>query len=261
MYCKNCGARLDDGALFCRKCGTSATDESKQPMPGPGLAAPEPDRQGAPNPFVDVPQRKPNRTHRIKKRETTGEKPENANARSDAKNRRLLLLICLAALAAVAATVVIVSVASCKKSEQTKASATLEDVQNAVLDALERGDGEALASLAKLSEPLLGAHPEEFGEGDTPEAVMRGYYDRLAGDFYANISEWYGEGFRLSAELLTEYYADTRIFEENRALGIDGSQYAVLSGPIYVGDDEVGTLRIVAVELNGEWKLLVVDLY
>ena len=90
---------------------------------------------------------------------------------------------------------------------------------------------------------------------------MRGYYATLAGDLNARLSEAYGDSYKLTGQLHTEYRTGTEIFEENRALGIEAEQYAVLSGPLFVGGETVTNVRIVAVELDGAWKLLVVYLY
>ncbi len=221
MRCNNCGAKLDEGALFCRKCGT---------------AVPEPKKQ------------------------------EPKTNSSFFKNRQIMLASAAAAVALIVLIVVIVSVASCgsrnavSPADDGEANGP-ENVQNAVLSALEQGDGERLALLAKTAEPFLGQHTETFGEGETPAAVMRGYYDGLADGFYAQAVERFGEGFTLSGALETSYYTGEQIAEENRALGIAAQRYAVLEGPLSVDGEAVSNARIVAAEMNGEWKLLVVYLF
>ena len=173
--------------------------------------------------------------------------------------KKHLYLIAAAALILLILVIVIVAAASCKKAPA--AFRTLEEVGDAVIAALNDGDGEALWKLSKLSEPVLGTHPEAFGEGESPETVMRGYYKTLADGLNARLSETYGDSYKLSGQLQTEYRTGMEIFEENRALGIEAERYAVLTGPLSVEDETVTNVRIVAVELDGEWKLLVVYLY
>ena len=45
MKCKNCGATLDEGALFCRKCGT-AVPQTPEPTQKKRLAFKLPDLSG-----------------------------------------------------------------------------------------------------------------------------------------------------------------------------------------------------------------------
>ena len=111
------------------------------------------------------------------------------------------------------------------------------------------------------AEPLLGQHPEQFGEGDTPADVMRGYYRTLASDLKERLIQSYGRGFQLEAQLTAETVSGTGTFEPNRALDIEAEQYAVLTGPLTVAGEPVGTLRLVCAQQGGEWKLLVVYLY
>ncbi len=35
MYCKNCGAKMEDGAVFCDWCGTKADNGTQQATSGP----------------------------------------------------------------------------------------------------------------------------------------------------------------------------------------------------------------------------------
>lgn len=221
MNCKNCGAPLDEGAQFCRKCGTSVD--------------PIPEREA----------------HPVKK------DPASffANMRSKLTGNRMLLYpIAGGILLLTIALILVVSVVSCSH----KAMKTPEDVADAVVSALQKGDGDALASLAKTSAPFLGRHTEQFGEGDSPEAVMKAYYRRLTDDLRTRLSETYGKDFLLEAQLEAELSSGTAVFEPNRALKIDAEQYAVLSGPLSVSGNTVGMLQIVAAQMDGEWKLLVV---
>ena len=156
-----------------------------------------------------------------------------------------------------AALLLIVCIVSCGRT----ALKTPEDAADAVVAALNKGDGDALCSLAKTAAPFLGRHSEQFGEGDTPEAVMKAYYRALASDLYDRLRETYGRRFRLSAQLRSETVTGSGIFEPNRALNLEAEQYVILTGPLCVGDDTVATLRLVAAEQNGEWKILVVYVY
>ena len=255
MKCKNCGATLDEGALFCRRCGTSVPQE------------PEPE---------------PKRKHKAKKTALSGIKDRvfgwfgkvgkwfsgmfaqirNRFARlktaKPAQKRRFLLLSGACAALLVVLIVVIVCAASCKKPRKYE---TPEKLTEAVIETLEKGDGEALYEMTGLSVKVLGEHTELFGAGDTPEAVMRGYYERLAGDLFTELTAQYGEGFRLEGETETTIVTDTTIFETNRALGLEAERYAEVTGPLTVNGESVTNLRIVAVELDGAWKLLAVYLY
>lgn len=172
-------------------------------------------------------------------------------------NRTLLYAITGGLLLLTVALIVVIGAVSC--SHHTLK--TPEDVADAVVTALEKGDGDALCALAKTAEPLLGRHPEQFGEGDTPEAVMLSYYRTLAGDLRNRLTQDFGKGFALEAQLTSELVTGSGVFEPNRALNVEAEQYAVLTGPLTVDGGEVGTLRLVAVLLNGEWKLLIVYVY
>ncbi len=226
MNCRNCGAPLPPDARFCRRCGT------------------------------DVPQTPP-----AAPKKSILKKPIAAVRQWFDKpifhNKKALLSIGGSAALLVLLLVLILSIASCAP----KKLKTPEAVADAVIGALEKGDGKALAALANLSEPLTGQHPEVFGEGETPEKVMRGYYDRLAGDLYARLKEQYGKRFTLEGALSTRILTGSDIWEANRSLDLDAAQYAELTGPLTVNGETVANARIVAVELNGEWKLLVVYLY
>lgn len=219
MNCRNCGAPLDEGAKFCRKCGTEVPETP---------AAPEKKRAG----FAAL-------------------KTELLH------NRKLLYPVAGGVLLLVIALILVISVVSCSQ----KALKTPEDVADAVVSALQKGDGDRLYALSKTAVPLLGQHPEVFGEGDSPEDVMRTYCRTLADTLKTRLSETYGRDFVLEAQLTAETVTGTAIFEPNRALDVDAAQYAVLTGPLTVSGDPVGTLRLVAAEIGGEWKLLVVYVY
>ena len=255
MKCKNCGATLDEGALFCRRCGTSVPQE------------PEPE---------------PMRKHKAKKAVFSGitdritgwfgklgkwfsgtyaqirNRFAGLKTAKPEQKRRFLLLSGACAALLVVLIVVIVCAVSCKKPVKYE---TPEQLTETVIETLEKGDGETLYNMAGLSHKVLGEHTELFGAGDTPEAVMQGYYERLAGDLHAGLTAEYGEGYRLEGETETTIVTDTAIFETNRALGLEAERYAEVTGPLYVGDAFVTNLRVVAVELDGEWKLLAVYLY
>lgn len=221
MKCKNCGAELDEGALFCRKCGTAAPAVPEKP----------------------------------EKKASFGAALSNL-----LKNRRLLL--CLAgAVLLVVLIVVIVCASSCGK--KTTHYDTPEAVFDAAICALEAGDGETLYEMTTLSEPLLGAHPETFGEGDFPEAVMRGYYDRLASGFRTRITEQFGENAVPVAQMTTETHTGSEIYETNRALGLEAEEYRSANVTFTVDGEPAANAEVylVAVGLDGEWKLLVVYLY
>ena len=254
MKCKNCGATLDEGALFCRRCGTAAPPA---PEPKPKRAAGKKRAntgwlanvlapiKGIGAWFADAFLRIKDRFADLKQAKIF-------------KNRRLMMLIGAVAALLLVLIIVIASASSCCRTKQPK---TPDDTAAAVIEALESGDGEALYRMTELSRAVLGAHPETFGAGDTPEAVMRGYYERLAGDLHGRLTEEYGEGFRLIGTLQTTVIDDTSIFETNRALGLEATQYAEISGPLSVDGETVTEIHIVAVELDGEWKPLVVYLY
>ena len=172
-------------------------------------------------------------------------------------NRVVLYPIAGGMLLLVVALIIVLSAVSCSR----RTLKTPEAVADAVIAALEKGSGDTLCALAKTAEPFLGRHTEQFGEGDSPADVMRGYYDTLADSLYGQLQETYGKGFTLRAELTSERITGTGVFEPNRALDIDAEQYAVLTGPLIVSDRTVATLRLVAVQLGSEWKLLVVYVY
>ncbi len=225
MYCRNCGAPLPPDARFCRKCGTDVP------------AAP-----------VVVPKRS---------------FPKKAIAavkkwfdRPIFHNKRALLSICGGAALLVLILILILSIASCRPKKLRSA----DEVADAVIAALETGDGKALAKLASLSEPLTGQHPEIFGEGDTPHEVMQNYYRTLADERYAQWKAAYGKGFTLVPQLETAVYSGTDVFEINRALDIDAERYAVLSGTLSVGDAFAANISMTVVEWQGEWRLLVLYL-
>ena len=249
MKCRNCGATLDEGALFCRKCGTSVPVQSepkqKRTAKKTGTSAPA-DRlsgiiQAIGGFFSGVAAWVKDRFDAVK-------------ASGLFKNRRLLMMTGIGAALIVVLIIVIACAASCKKRDRFK---TPEALAAAVIETLEKGDGERLREMNRLSETVLGAHPETFGEGDTPEAVMKGYYARLADEISAALSK----DDRLEGQLETKIVTDTSIFETNRALDLSATQYAEITGPLSVNGEFVKNIRIVAVELDGKWRPLVVYLY
>lgn len=215
MKCKNCGFELEEGALFCRKCGTAAPKEPESPAKKPLL-------------------------NRKK------------------LHSRVAPLIALGVLLVLVLIVVIVCAASCSKrtTKYESPDALIDDVVNA----LETGDGARLYDMTKLSESFLGAHPETFGEGDSPAAVMKGYYTRLADDFCAQMNERFPEGFRLDSRLTAEFRVDSEIYETNRALGLEAETCATVTGPLTVNGETVADLYLVMVQLDGTWQLLVLYL-
>lgn len=225
MNCRNCGAPLDPGARFCRKCGTDVPQTPPQPPKAAFLS-------------------------KLKERFL-----------ALLQNKRLLAVVG-GALALVLIVILIVSIASCAP----KKPQSPEDVTNAVLRALEDGDGDALCKMAALSEEVCGAHPELFGEGKDAHAVMQTYYRTLASEHYAQWKEAYGKRFTLAAQTetelfsLTPLYSDSALYEINRALNIDASQYAVVSGTLTVDGNAVGSISLTAVEWDGQWQLLILYL-
>lgn len=254
MKCKNCGATLDEGALFCRKCGTAAPK------------APEPagKRYVRKNEFLSgVTGWITDRAEQIGKwcSGTFARVRNRFNGLKESKlfrNRRLLMLTGAGAALLLVLIIVIVCAASCKKPAKYR---TTEELTDAVIDALDAGDGERLYRMSALSTKVLGEHTEIFGEGDTPKAVMQGYYKRLADEVNEKRAEIEEVDGALEGQLETTVITDTSIFETNRALGLDAAQYAEITGLLLEDEAFVTNIRIVAVELDGEWKLLVVYLY
>lgn len=222
MNCRNCGAPIEPGARFCRKCGT---DVPQTPVVAP-------------------------RTSVFQKAVAAVKKLFD---RPFFHNKKLLLTIGGGTALAVLILILILSIVSCSG----KKLRTPEDVADAVLSALETGDGAALAKMAALSEPVCGAHPEIFGEGDTPHKVMTGYYKTLAETHCEAWKEAYGKRFDLTAQLETDTYTGMDLFEINRALDIDAQQYKVLTGPLLIDGKTVGSISMTVVEWDGEWQLLV----
>ena len=233
MYCKNCGAPIVPGARFCKKCGTDVPATPTVPPRASILSK---------------------MTAALKKTAAALKKQFD---RPIFRNRKLLLVIGCGVAAAVLVLILILSIVSCRP----KKPQSPDEVLAAVLQALENGDGDTLCGMASLSEPVCGAHPEVFGEGKSPHAIMKAYYRDLAASHCAQWKDAFGKGFALSAQTETEYYTDTSVFEINRALEIDAAQYAVLKGPLLVNGTPVGTISVAAVEWNGAWQLLVVYLY
>ena len=217
MKCKNCGFELDEGALFCRKCGTAA--------PTPGEI--EANKRGSKAPAL----------------------------RKLLKNRRFLTIAGIAA--ALLLLILILCLTCCGKAKT--GFSTADEAFDAALDALEAGDGERLFELTETSRAFLGTHPETFGEGDSPEAVMKGYYKRLANDFSA-LRKTYGTDAAVEAQLETETLTGSAIFEANRALGVDAEEYAAAKGPLTINGETVGSVYLAAAKLDGEWKLIVLYL-
>lgn len=255
MKCKNCGAPLDEGALFCRRCGTAA--------PKAPEATPKRIVKKKNNVLSGITGRITEYAERIGKwcsgafaRIRSGF--NQLNETKLFRNRRLLMLTGAGAALLLVLIIVIVSAASCRKPVKYK---TAEELTAAVIDALDTGDSEQLYRMSALSRKVLGEHTEIFGEGDTPEAVMQGYYGRMTDTVKAKRAAIEEVDGALTGQLETTVITDASIFETNRALGLDAAQYAEITGPLLEDDAFVTNVRIVAVELNGEWKLLVVYLY
>ena len=177
MKCKNCGATLDEGALFCRKCGTAAPREP-EPMPQKRVRQRSDGKSRIAEWFAKCFAWGKDRFERIRQARIW-------------KNKRFLTVSGAALALLVVLIVVIVSAASCGGKTRIVFE-TSDDVIAAAIEALEQGDGERLWKMTETSEQLLGAHPEVFGEGDSPEAVMQRYYVQLADDFYTRMAERYG---------------------------------------------------------------------
>ena len=257
MKCKNCGAPLDEGALFCRRCGTAVP---KAPEPAPKRIVKKKKKNGVLSGITDW---VADRAGRIGKWcADVFDKVRNwLGGLKDSKllqNRRLLMLTGAGAALLLVLIIIIASAASCKKTEKYK---TPEELTAAVIDALDAGDGERLYKMSKLSHKVLGEHTELFGEGDTPEAVMQGYYQRMAEEVKEKRAAIEDTDGALTGQTETNIITDTSIYETNRALGLEAAQYAEITGPLLEDDAFVANVRIVAVELDGEWKLLVVYLY
>ena len=173
-------------------------------------------------------------------------------------NRRLLAAIGVAVVLLAVLVTVIVCAVSCGGKDGFQ---TTDELKDAVIAALEKGDGDRLQALAKTSEPILGQHPEEFGEGKTPNAVIQNYYRTLAKSLKTRLDEQYGKGFRLELPAETTLLTGADTYETNRALGVDAPQYAVIGGTLFVEGNSVGTISMTAAEIDGEWKLLVVYIY
>lgn len=251
MKCKNCGATLDEGALYCRKCGTAVPQKPEsKPKRAAGAKAGWLERVTA---LIDG-----IRTWCVNAFAAGKGWVQNLGKSAFFRNRRLLMLTGAGAALLLVLIIVIASAASCKKTKTYKSP---DEVTAAVLEALETGDGEKLYEMTELSVKVLGEHTEIFGEGNTPEEVMRGYYKRLADELYTALTEQHGKGFRLSGTFETTIITDAAIFETNRALGLEAAQYAEISGPLSVDEEIAKSIRIVAVELNGAWKPVVVYLY
>ncbi len=237
--CRVCGAELDEGALFCRTCGAAASPE------------PEPAEESVPEPAAG--HSSEHAEHAPKKHAA-----HRKRFRLPKLNRRLLAAIGIAALLLAVLVTVIVCAVSCGGKDGFQ---TTDELKDAVIAALEKGDGDRLQALAKTSEPILGQHPEEFGEGKTPNAVMQNYYRTLAKSLKTRLDEQYGKGFRLELPAETTLLTGADTYETNRALGVDAPQYAVIGGTLFVEGNSVGTISMTAAEIDGEWKLLVVYIY
>ena len=247
MKCKNCGATLDEGALFCRKCGTAVPE-----APAPKRSARTTAKDRIVGFFTGV------RDWCSAAIAKVGERISKLKDSGLLKKRRFLMMCGAALLLLIVLIVVIASAASCGKAKRYR---TPDELTAAVVEALNAGDGKTLYEMSKLSEKALGVHTEIFGAGDSPETVMQRYYTRLAGDLEATLTERYGGEYRLEGQPETVIVNDTSIFETNRTLGLEAAQYAEITGPLSVNGEQVTNIRIVAVELDGEWKLIVVYLY
>lgn len=253
--CNNCGAELDEGAQFCRKCGTPITQNPQQAIHAAAIChscGAELD-EGAQFCRACGAQVTPQPEHAPKKPIL-----RRMHLRLPKLNRRLLAVIGICVLLLAVLIAVIVSIASCSR---TSGFSSTDELQQAVIAALEKGDGDRLRALAKTAEPLLGQHPEVYGKGNTPKAVMQNYYRTLAESLKTRITEQYGKGFRLEFPSDTKILTGAEIYETNRALDVDAPQYAVISGTLFVENHSVGTLSMTAAEIDGEWKLLVVYIY
>ncbi len=269
MKCRHCGAELDEGARFCRFCGTEAQTEPELVLASDTAPDTEPDRTPDPEPEPVAEERT---ELPLPERDQTIAFDETAEVRPKPKKRirlrlpkslpnitpRFLVFCGIAALLLVVLLVVIISAVSCGAKDRFDSP---EAVQNAVIAALERGDGDRLYRLAETSVPVLGQHPERFGEGKTPKAVMKRYYRTLAGEFRDRVASQYGKNFRLEFPAETSILTDGDLFEANRALGTEASQYRVISGTLFIEGNSVGTISMTAAEIDGEWKLLVVYIY
>ena len=219
MKCRNCGFELDEGALFCRKCGTA--------VPEPNASEPKA------------------RAFRL----------PDLSAFFGNKKRMVPIGVGAAVLLAL---ILILSLVSCG-GKKTRFQ-TAEETFAAAVEALEAGDGERLYQLTQASETVLGAHPEIFGEGNTPAAVMKGYYARLAGEFKAKLDA-YGGSYELLPLLETETLTGSQIFEANRTLNLDAEAYASASGALSVNGETAANVYLVAAHFDGAWELLAVYLY
>lgn len=232
--CPHCGAPLDEGAQFCRTCGAAVSQASADESPSE-------------HPPVHTPEHTPKKHAAHRKR-----------FRLPKPNRRLLAAIGVAVVLLAVLVTVIVCAVSCGGKDGFR---TPDELKDAVIAALEKGDGDRLQALAKTSEPILGQHPESFGEGKTPKAVMQNYYRTLAKSLKTRLDEQYGKGFRLELPAETTLLTGADTYETNRALGVDAPQYAVIGGTLFVEGNSVGTISMTAAEIDGEWKLLVVYIY
>jgi hypothetical protein len=253
MKCKNCGAPLDEGALFCRRCGTAAP---KTPEPAGKRTVKMNASSGASDRIRDLAARTGawfSGTFDTIRGRFGGLRDSKLF-----RNRRLLMLAGAGAALLLVLIIVIASAASCRKQAHYQ---TTEELTAAVIDALDAGDGNRLYKMSKLAHKTLGEHKEIFGEGSTPEAVMEGYYKRLTYEVNVRRAEIEDVDGALNGQLETRIVTDTSIYETNRALGLEATQYAEITGLLLEEDAFVANLRIVAVELDGEWRLLVVYIY
>ena len=270
MKCRHCGAELDEGARFCRFCGTEIPTEPEFILASEPELDIEPELTPEPEPVpesesdlfteetTDIPLPESDQTIAFDEAAQTEQQPKKRIRLRLPKplsrvTPRFLIFCGISALLLVALLVVILSTVSCSAKDRFDSP---EAVQNAVIAALERGDGDRLYTLAETSVPVLGEHPERFGEGRTPQAVMKHYYRALAEDFHDRVASQYGKNFRLEFPAETSIQTGGDIFEANRALGIDAAQYAVISGTLFVDSNSVGTISMTAAEIDGEWKLL-----
>ena len=246
MKCKNCGATLDEGALFCRRCGTAAPQE------------PEPQKRALHKPVVP---------EKLRQRFGQGIAwiKERFAALKQARiriNKRFLLFGGVTLALLIVLIVVIASAASCRGKTRTVFD-TSDEAIAAAIEALEHGDGERLWKMTGTSEALFGAHPELFGEGDTPEAVMKAYYTQLADGFYTRMAERYGRDFTLTPQITTTSKTGTEIFEPNRALGIEADEYVTATGYFSVDGEIAADVEVclITAHLDGGWKLIAVYVY
>ena len=89
---------------------------------------------------------------------------------------------------------------------------------------------------------------------------LRQTFRELRRAFAKEEKEQYDREITLMLEAEPRLLSGTDIFESNRALGVEAAQYAEIDGPLSVDGETVRYVRMVAAEINGEWKLIVLYL-